>query len=86
MTALLSGIANPDVIASFEYAVAILHDHEISEDNHKGIANYLAVAGKAKARDRVQALFAECLREIEPYGKAAEPLREIASYVTGRTE
>jgi len=71
---------------AFQITDDILDDHEISEDNHKGIANYLAVAGKAQARDRVQALFAECLREIEPYGKAAEPLREIASYVTGRTE
>jgi geranylgeranyl diphosphate synthase, type II len=64
----------------------ILDAHEISEENHKGIANYLSVAGKAAASERVQALFAECLREIEPYGKAAEPLREIAHYVTERTQ
>jgi hypothetical protein len=59
---------------------------EISEDNHKGIVNYLAVAGRAKAGERVEALFAECLKELEPFGNAAEPLRQIARYVTGRTE
>jgi len=46
----------------------------------------LSVAGKAKARERVQSLFAQCLREMEPYGKAAEPLREIARYVTDRKQ
>jgi geranylgeranyl diphosphate synthase type II len=71
---------------AFQITDDILDEHEISEDNHKGIANYLAVVGKAKARDRVQALLAECLTEMEPYGNAAEPLREIARYVTGRTQ
>lgn len=70
----------------FQITDDILDAHEISKDNHKGIANYLSVAGKAAASERVQALFAECLREIEPYGKAAEPLREIAHYVTERTQ
>jgi len=70
----------------FQITDDILDAHEISEENHKGIANYLSVAGKAAASERVQALFAECLREIEPYGKAAEPLREIAHYVTERTQ
>src|SRR4030095_1087571 len=71
---------------AFQITDDILDEHEVSQDNHKGIANYLAVAGKAKARDRVRDLFAECLREVEPYGNAAEPLREIARYVTGRTQ
>jgi geranylgeranyl diphosphate synthase, type II len=71
---------------AFQITDDILDEHEITADNHKGIANYLAVVGKAKARDRVQALFAECLREMEPYANAAEPLREIARYVTDRTQ
>jgi geranylgeranyl diphosphate synthase type II len=71
---------------AFQITDDILDEHEVSQDNHKGIANYLAVAGKAKARDRVRDLFAECLREVEPYGNGAEPLREIARYVTGRTQ
>ena len=70
----------------FQITDDILDAHEISKENHKGIVNYLSVAGKAAASERVQALFAECLREIEPYGKAAEPLREIAHYVTERTQ
>jgi geranylgeranyl diphosphate synthase type II len=71
---------------AFQIMDDILDELEISEGNHKGLTNYLAVAGKAKARNRVQVLFNECVRELEPYGKAAEPLREIARYVTGRTE
>src|SRR5262245_35339918 len=71
---------------AFQITDDILDEHEVSQDNHKGIANYLAVAGKAKARERVRELFAECLRVVEPYGHAAEPLREIARYVTGRTQ
>ena len=71
---------------AFQITDDILDANEISDDSHKRIANYLAVAGKAKANERVEALFAECLRELEPFGNAAEPLRQIAGYVTGRTE
>jgi geranylgeranyl diphosphate synthase, type II len=70
----------------FQITDDILDADEVSNDNHKGKTNYLSVAGKARANQRVQALFAECLREIEPYGKAAEPLSEIARYVTERTQ
>ncbi|HEU4341736.1 MAG TPA: polyprenyl synthetase family protein [Candidatus Binatia bacterium] len=70
----------------FQITDDILDAHEISSDNHKRIANYLSVAGPARASGRVQALLADCLREIEPYGKAAEPLREIARYVAERTQ
>ena len=69
----------------FQITDDILDEHETA-DAHKGLTNYLSVAGKAKARERVQSLFAQCLREIEPYGKAAEPLREIARYVTDRKQ
>jgi geranylgeranyl diphosphate synthase type II len=71
---------------AFQITDDILDADEISNNNHKGKMNYLSVAGKARASHRVQALFAECLREIEPYGKAAEPLREIARYVTERAQ
>jgi hypothetical protein len=65
-----------------------LDAHEVSSDNsnHKGIANYVSVAGPATASERVKALLTVCLREMEPYGRAAEPLREIARYVAQRTE
>ena len=71
---------------AFQITDDLLDEHELAQENHKSVANYLAVVGKAKAVERVQALLAECLKQIEGYGDAAEPLREIARYVTGRTE
>jgi hypothetical protein len=37
-----------------------------------------------RTSERVQALLSECLREMEYYGSAAEPLRAIARYVAER--
>ena len=73
---------------AFQITDDILDAHEVSSDNsnHKGIANYLSVAGPAKASQRVKGLLAGCLKEMQPYGGAAEPLREIARYVAQRTE
>ena len=71
---------------AFQITDDILDEHEIANDGHKGIANYLSVAGKAKANERVGHLLAQCLKTVEPYGTAAEPLREIARYVTERTQ
>jgi geranylgeranyl diphosphate synthase type II len=73
---------------AFQITDDLLDAHEVSDNNnnHKGISNYLSVAGSAKARRRVEALVAECRAAIEPYGKAAEPLAELARFVTGRTQ
>jgi geranylgeranyl diphosphate synthase type II len=73
---------------AFQITDDILDAHEVSNDNsnHKGIANYLSVAGPRRARERVKGLLNACLREMQPYGSAAEPLREIARYVTQRRE
>jgi geranylgeranyl diphosphate synthase type II len=73
---------------AFQITDDIMDAHEVSSDNsnHKGIANYVSVAGPATASKRVKALLTVCLREMEPYGRAAEPLREIARYVAQRTE
>jgi geranylgeranyl diphosphate synthase, type II len=73
---------------AFQITDDILDAHEVSDynNNHKGISNYLSVAGRAKATRRVEALLAECWGAIEPYGKAAEPLRELAQYVAERTQ
>jgi geranylgeranyl diphosphate synthase type II len=73
---------------AFQITDDILDADEVSSDNsnHKGIANYVSVAGPATASERVKALLTVCLREMEPYGRAAEPLREIARYVAQRTE
>jgi geranylgeranyl diphosphate synthase type II len=70
----------------FQITDDILDEHEISQDAHKSSLNYLSVVGKAKAKERVQTLYAQCLKEIEPYGRAAETLREIARYITERTQ
>jgi len=70
---------------AFQITDDILDEHETA-DAQKGLTNYLSVAGKANASERVQSLFAECLKELEPYGKAAEPLRRIARYVTERKQ
>ena len=73
---------------AFQITDDMLDAHEVSSDNsnHKGIANYLSVGGPARASERVKGLLAVCLREMRPYGSAAEPLREIARYVAERTE
>jgi geranylgeranyl diphosphate synthase, type II len=73
---------------AFQITDDILDADEVSSDNsnHKGIANYVSVAGPARASERVKALLTVCLREMQPYGSAAEPLREIARYVAQRTE
>jgi geranylgeranyl diphosphate synthase type II len=94
--AMIGGAARKDLDRITRYAQSlglvfqitddILDEHEIAKDAHKGLVNYLSVAGKAKAHERVQSLFAQCLKEIEPYGKTAEPLREIARYVSEREQ
>jgi geranylgeranyl diphosphate synthase type II len=73
---------------AFQITDDILDAHEVSTNNsnHKGIANYLSVAGPARASERVEGLLAACLREMQPYGSRAEPLREIARYVVRRKE
>ncbi|HXL09346.1 MAG TPA: polyprenyl synthetase family protein [Candidatus Bathyarchaeia archaeon] len=96
--AMISGATRKDLDRVTRYAQALglafqitddmLDAHEVSSDNsnHKGIANYLSVAGPARASLRVKGLLAGCLKEMQPYGRAAEPLREIARYVAQRTE
>jgi geranylgeranyl diphosphate synthase type II len=73
---------------AFQITDDILDAHEVSNDNSntKEIANYVSVVGAAKARERVGGLLTACLREMQPYGSAAESLREIARYVAQRTE
>ena len=73
---------------AFQITDDMLDAHEVSSDNsnHKGIANYLSVAGPERANERVNDLLSACLREMQPYGHAAEGLREIARFVAQRTE
>ena len=46
---------------------------------------WATAAGPARTSERVKDLLADCLREMQPYGVEAEPLREIARYVALRT-
>ena len=71
---------------AFQITDDILDADQVSNDREKARLNYLALVGKEKAVERVQVLLTECLRELEPYGEAAEPLREIARYVTERNQ
>jgi geranylgeranyl diphosphate synthase type II len=71
---------------AFQITDDILDRHEVSCDNGKGTVNYLSVMEPARARERVQDLLTVCLREMRPYGRAAEPLRELARFVALRTD
>jgi geranylgeranyl diphosphate synthase type II len=75
---------------AFQITDDMLDAHELSVENpngnNKAAVNYLSVAGSAGAADRVRALYKDCLKEIEPYGASAEPLRQIARYVAARTD
>jgi len=95
--AIIGGAARKDFDRITRYAQAlglafqitddILDGHEVSSDkrNPKGLTNYLSVAGPARAGERVKDLLHDCLREMQPYGRKAEPLREMARYVALRT-
>jgi len=73
---------------AFQITDDILDAHEVTSDNsnHKGIANYVSVAGQSRASARVKSLLTGCLRTMQPYGTAADPLREIARFVAQRNE
>jgi geranylgeranyl diphosphate synthase type II len=49
-------------------------------------ATYPSIAGLAAAKARVQELLQHCLKEIEHFGKNADPLRGIARYVVWRIQ
>ena len=95
--AIIGGAARKDLDRITRYAQAlglafqitddILDGHEVSSDKSdpKGLTNYLSVAGPAKAGERVKDLLHDCLREMQPYGRKAEPLRKMARFVALRT-
>ncbi len=47
-------------------------------------ATYPSVVGIARAQQRLKELFDQCLHELTPFGKAAQPLRAITAQVTVR--
>ncbi len=50
----------------------------------KAKATYPAVVGMAAAKNRVRELLADCLKEIEVFGKNGDPLRGIARIIVER--
>ena len=94
--AIIANATRKDLLRITRYAQALGLAFQITDDlldadevsgngsNHKAMANYLSLEGRARAVERVKTLLADCLREMRPYGSAAEPLRAIARYVTER--
>ncbi|MEK6601140.1 MAG: farnesyl diphosphate synthase [Candidatus Binatota bacterium] len=56
-----------------------------ARDRERKKATYPSVVGLAASKARVQELLQHCLKEIELFGKDADPLRGIAHYVVERT-
>jgi len=54
------------------------------KDRHHDKPNYPAVAGLSEAKARSRSLADEALACLEPFGKAANPLRWVADYVVQR--
>jgi geranylgeranyl diphosphate synthase type II len=48
--------------------------------------NYVSLIDVSKATRRARSLLATCLKEVEPFGQEAQPLREIARAIIERTE
>jgi len=57
-----------------------------AKDREKGKATYPSVVGLAAAKGRAQELLHHCLKELQVFGKDADPLRGIAYYVTQRVQ
>jgi geranylgeranyl diphosphate synthase type II len=95
--AMIGGAARKDLDRVTRYARALGLAFQITDDimdadevssnkgNHKGVANYLYVAGPTRAAERVRGLLTACLRAMQPYGAGAEALRAIARYAALRT-
>jgi len=54
---------------------------QAAKDSERKKATYPSIVGLAAARARARELLDHCLKELEPFGKRADPLRGIASYV-----
>ncbi len=57
----------------------------VRKDESKGKATYPALFGAAESRVKAERLIEEALASLEPFGRRAEPLREIARFVLKRT-
>jgi geranylgeranyl diphosphate synthase type II len=61
-----------------------IDDHAGGDGKEKKKATYPAVVGIAAAKNRARELLSQCLKEIEVFGKNANPLRGIARIIVER--
>jgi geranylgeranyl diphosphate synthase type II len=61
-----------------------MDDHAGGDGKGKKKATYPAVVGIPAAKNRVRELLSQCLKEIEGFGKNANPLRGIARIIVER--
>jgi geranylgeranyl diphosphate synthase type II len=57
---------------------------DAGSDQVRGKATYPAVMGLAAAKQEAQFMMDEAMLALEPFGSAAEPLREIVHYIVER--
>ncbi len=57
-----------------------------SGEKEKKKATYLSVMGLSGAKDRVAELLGQCLKDLDLFGKDADPLRGIAYYIARRAQ
>jgi geranylgeranyl diphosphate synthase type II len=61
-----------------------IDDHAGGDGKEKKKATYPAVVGIAAAKNRASELLSQCLKEIEVFGKNADPFRGIARIIVER--
>jgi geranylgeranyl diphosphate synthase type II len=60
------------------------HEYEGRAGSEEKKATYPSVVGLGAARKRARELLDRCLKELEPFGKNADPLRAIARFIVER--
>lgn len=58
---------------------------DVGSDQQRGKATYVALLGLEQAKTRATELRDLAISALEPLGAAAEPLRQIAGYIVGRS-
>ncbi|MFA5700555.1 MAG: polyprenyl synthetase family protein, partial [Desulfuromonas sp.] len=57
---------------------------DIGRDQQRGKATYPAVAGVEESHRRATQLHAQAIAQLDSFGDAAEPLRQISAYIINR--
>ncbi|MDD2558229.1 MAG: polyprenyl synthetase family protein [Desulfuromonadaceae bacterium] len=59
---------------------------DIGRDQQRGKATYPAVAGVDESHRRAEQLHAQAITQLDSFGDAAEPLRQISAYIINRKQ